>query len=199
MANIDNTLLWSDDPAKFDEITAGLTFNQGDNEMREPGKLYFRCRGRIPHEAIKEFSAKHPDMTFYAEHSFEYDWWSEVHTVEYKAGESRQIGLKPAYSFISEPGQDLDALMQDVPKELEAKATEIFKRVDRVINDPDKGMFIDWCKDEITVTVEHDGYRMQATKIMNEVGGIKLFKAHEIKNVEWRQIHDTTMIDGLPF
>ena len=199
MANIDNTTLWANNPVKFDEITAGLIFGQQDEECRTPGVIYARSRNGIPHDKIEKLSAIHPDITFYAEHSFEFDMYCKVWTIEYKAGESKEIKVEPSYMFCYEPGCNPASFEESVPcyAELEAKIVAFFKRLDVQV-EGQNGLKIDWCQEEVTVTVEHDGYRMQATKHEHEIDNLKLFKSH-IKTVEWQEVGNSTPDDNLPF
>jgi len=184
MANIDNTVLWSDNPEKFDEITKGVEFIECRLEDREPGSVYLRSRGKVPHEEIEAFSAVHPDMAFYAEHSFECTLWDTIWTVEYKKGASKVTKATANYMETVVP----EKIKEQVPcyDDLYRKLYKIFARLDPEHEDPHQG--IDWCESEVTVNVEQDGYRLQATKAGQMVDDIKAFKKKVVEREVWDEV-----------
>jgi hypothetical protein len=195
MANIDNTKLTSDNAERFDEITQNLTFKNEHYIDREPGVIFVRTAWGIPHEKIKELSGNYPDMTFHAEYSFESVMWDTIHHVQYKAGEDEVMNLEPNYMHTAIP----EHIEKQVScyEELLEKAMDVFKRVD-VVKDDEKGdKFIDWCDADVAVTVEHDGYKMQATKSYSQIEKIQCFKARETTTVDWLPVRDE--IDDIPF
>ncbi|MDZ7699503.1 MAG: hypothetical protein U5R49_22055 [Deltaproteobacteria bacterium] len=191
MANIDNTVLTSDNPEVFDEITKDFKFQHARDIHREPGRLFAETISGVPHEEIRELSKKNPEMTFIAKYSFEYDFWSEINHVEYKAGVDKLVRIEPNYSFT----EDTD-IKNAVPcfDELFKKLLSIFSRLDVCVDDPKKGKYIDWCDAEVSAAVEHEGYRMSAKKRFIEIDDIRVFKAREVVTIEWDQV-----IDEIPF
>lgn len=189
MANIDNTVLTSDNAERFDEITKNLNFKGTRSIDRSPGEIFVRTSWGVPHEEIKELSAKHPDMIFHAIHSFEFNTWDTEYHVDYTAGEDEVVNAVPGYMW---PVQE--QLEKEVPcyKELLDKVIEVFKRVDIVVDDPNGGgKCIEWCDAEVAVTVEHEGYRMRAKKNLSQIEEIKCYRARETKTVEWDAVIGT--------
>ena len=197
MANIDHTILTSDNAERFDEITKNLSFENEDSVQREPGELYIRTRWGVPHRDIKALSEKYPDITLKAVFSFEYDRHSEIQHVQYIGGKDEVIDLERGYMR-----PVMEELEKTVPcyDELLNKAIEIFERVDVLVDDPEKGKSIDWCDAEVTVVVEHDGYKMSVKKYSSSIEEIQCFKAREIKSVEWSEIKESDVdTNSIPF
>ena len=195
MANIDNTRLTSENAEQFDEITKNLTFKNQHYINRAPGEIFVRTAWGVPHKEIKALSEKYPDITFDAEYSFESVLWDTIHHVQYKAGENKVMNLEPSYTHISLP-EHIEKQVKCHEKLLE-KAMDVFKRVD-VVKDDEKGdKFIDWCDADVTVTVEHDGYKMQATKSYSQIEKIECFKARETTTVDWLPVE--AEINDIPF
>lgn len=189
MANVDNIMLTSDNSERFDEITKEFKFKGERSIEREPGKIFVRTIWGIPRDEIKELSKKHPDMTFYAEHSFECSMWDTIYHVNYTAGKDEVVDAEPSYMW---PTQE--QLEKEIPcyKELLDKVIEVFKRVDIVVDDPNGGgKCIEWCEAEVTVVVEHKGYRMRAKKNLSQIEEIKCYRARETKTVEWDAVIGT--------
>lgn len=186
MANIDNTTLWSDNPAKFDEVTRNLEFERQRDIYREPGKIYLETAWGVPRDEIKALSAQHPDITFYAQHSFEHSWHDTIYTVEYKAGEKEKV-IKAEPSYIM---PIMDEIAKQVPcyEELEKKLIEVFERLDVEVTDDDGNKAINWADAEVTATVEHDGYKMQAFKYHSMVEELKVYKARKVETTEWEEV-----------
>ena len=185
MGNIDMTVLTSDDTTKFDEITADLTFATEVSIHREPGKIIVDTAIGIPNGEIADLSEKNPDITFLAEYSFMSELYDSIHKVQYKAGKSELIEILPCYWA---PGSS--AIKEKVPcfDELLEKVKIIFERLDVVVDDPEAGKSIDWCDDEVRVSIEHNNYRMKATKRHSFIEDIECFMARETKNMEWEKI-----------
>lgn len=188
MANIDHTTLWSDNSEKFDELTRNLEFKRGRSVDREPGKIHIRTAWGVPHDEIKELSKQHPDMTFYATHSFEADWYCNIYTVEYKNGADEVIKAEPGYMW-----EDVnETIKSSVPcyDVLQEKLLTIFKRLDIEKDNPENGKHIDWVDGEVCITVEHEGYRMKAIKTGYRVDILKVSKARKVETIEWGEIND---------
>lgn len=189
MANIDDTTLWSDNPEKFDEITRNIELGQRDELYREPGKIYLSTAWGVPVEKIQQLADQHPDMTFWAKHSFEYNLYDTLYTVEYRAGEKeRVIRVEPGY-MIADISDEIKA---QVPcyGVLEEKLMAVFKRLDIEVTNDNDSKAIDFVDADVTVTVEHDGYKMQAKKYFNNVDEIKFFEARKIENTTWIELPD---------
>ncbi len=195
MANIDNTTLWADNQEKFDEITAGIAFPRQRHLEREPGKLFLQTAWGVPHEEIRELSAKHPDMALTAIHSFDHSFHDELFTVEYNAGQDRVLKVEPSYM--------VDCVPEEVKKRvpcyevLEEKLFEVCKRLDVEREDPEKGKFVSWVQAEVTITVEHGGYKMRATKSGHSIEDVSFMKAVEVKETRWEPVTENG--DEVPF
>jgi hypothetical protein len=199
MANIDNTTLWSDNPEKFDEITRNLKFSRQRDVWREPGKIHAGTAWGVPVDEIQRLADQNPDMTFYAKHSFEHSWHDTIYTVEYKAGEKeRVIQAEPSYMTTVVP----DEIKAKVPcyEELEKKLMDVFRRLDVEVTNENGDKGIDFVDADVTVTVEHDGYRMQAKKYFNNVDEIKVFEARKIEDTKWVELaKDEEWAEDCPF
>jgi hypothetical protein len=186
MANIDNTVLTSDNPAKFDEITRDIKFDKAWIVSREPGKLFLEQRWGVPHEDLIRLSRAHPEVTFRAQYSFEHDWYSTLHHAEYKNGEQVAYHIEHGYSIDDKP----EGVPEKSHKELWDKATEIFKRVD-VIRENEKGdKYIDWFDGMMTIEVTNGEYKMQASKHTHFIDEVVYLKAREVKEIVWEKVQE---------
>jgi hypothetical protein len=186
MANIDNTTLWSDNKEKFEEIIKDTGFDYTPCQHQEPGKFQFSTRNGVPYSGIKKLSAQHPDITLWATFSFEHSWHDTLFTFEFKNGEGKSIKAEPNY-MLSEDEYHTKAEVHCYD-ELEKKFLSIFKRLDIEIQDADGDKVIEWIDAEVTVKVEHEGFKMQGTKLRSQIDDIKIFKARKVETVEWDEI-----------
>ena len=195
MANVDNTTLTSNDANRFDEITKNLKFEKAYFMSREPGVIIAQTAWGVPHEEIIALSAKYRDMTFNAVFSFESERYETEYHVQYNAVKFEVIDVEPGY---------LVPLKKDIRAQIPCydalldKATEVFKRVDIVVDDPEKGKYIDWCDSEVTVLVEHYGYKMRARKHRSIIDDIECFKGREDKEIKWDEVKNNEIPD-IPF
>ena len=203
MANIDNTILTSDNAKQFDEITKGITFKGERNIERRPGQIFIQTSQGVPFQDIQKLSNENIDIIFSAKYSFESELWGTVYHVKYRAGEDKVVDAEPNYMW---PVKDWHEKEVPCYNELIDKIKRIFEQVDIVVDDREiqeemqefflishyvGGKKIEWFEGELTIVVEHDGYKMSATKMGSQVDDIKCFKAKEIKTVEWEEISDS--------
>lgn len=185
---INFTKLWSDNPDKFDEIITDINFFNMTDITKESGQTIISTADRIPHDEIVEFSIKHPDITFLADFSFEHETYDTIYREKYKNGKYQTVKISPGYclSHVSV------SIKESVPcyDLLENKLISLFERLDIERQVDNDRSFIDWVETEVTATVEHDGYRMQATKRRNFIDDIKLYEAHKVENIEWWRVHE---------
>lgn len=197
MSNINTTKLWSDNPEKFDEIITGINFFNMTEITKKPGEVIIYTASRIPHDEIVEISAKHPNMTFLAEFSFEYEGHDTIYRKKYKNGEYQTVKISPGYCL----SHASVSIKESVPcyDVLKNKLISLFERLDIERHDDNGICFIDWVETEVTATVEHNGYRMQATKQRNFINDIKLYKSHKVEKIEWWRVNEDQDVPPLPF
>ena len=195
MGNINRTTLWCDDKEKFDEVTKNINFcNCTSNPDPEPGKLRIKTAGGVPHDEIKELSAKHPDMILEAKFSFEEEDFNTKYSLEYKNGKATETKIEPNY-FIPAVSHEIEENLLCYDSLL-WKLIAVFERLD-VVKYNDKGeRFIDWVEGEVTATVEHEGYKIKGTKRYDRVDDIKIFKANKIEKIQWEEVREN---NGVPF
>ena len=189
MSNTNYTVITGNDKERFDEITKNLEFRNLYEIRREPGLIIAQTVWISPFEEIKALSKKYPAIIFSAVYTLESDGWDTEYHYQFKSGNAEFIGVKPNYQF-----PYLEWLKQEVPcfDELFERIMEIFRRVDPVVDDPEKGERIDWCLDEVTAVVEKDRYRMSAKKGGNRIENIQCFHKKENNESEWVEVEKET-------
>jgi len=150
-----------------------------------------------PCEKIKAVSREFPNDVITCRYSNEGDWYSQIHIVEYRNGNEKIVDIEPGYTSGHIPlidEKDRDAIIK--------KATAYCRKLDTTRTDNDGKMFIDWFKEKVCFTFEHDGadgkkYRVEATKNLHDLG-FKIFEGH-VKH-DWREItNEFLTAHELPF
>ena len=203
MANYNRTKLTCNDLHRFSEIIndnpftwphTGQAYEEEPIELEGNGFAYIESRNSDPHKEIKQMSAKNPDLTFTAEYSYESDWYSVIHTVEYTNGKCKELDQKANYllTMIDTHG------FEDNYNKLIDRAEEIFERMDTVLEDGVKK--IDFIGEKVILTVEDDNYQIRLSKegcMIETIGIFKKQKVASFKPVPITVVHDIDF--DLPF
>lgn len=187
--NWDCMTLSSDNKEKFNDIMkywepSGIRIDRREDK---DGEVYFKSQP-VPHDAVKELSAKHPDMTFTADCSFEHEWWRQVFQIEYKVGGDRLVNIKANYMW---PYGNVATIPKADIEQLEEKITQIFRRIDPFIPEQKK---IDWYPNEVMVSAEQGEWKMEATKAREQVIDVKVYRKKI--TTAWEKIDLKEDIDG---
>ncbi len=157
-----------------------LDYKEGDTE------LFAVTAWGVPDEKIKEVSKQFPNDVITCRYSFEHDWYSDVHIVDYRNGAEKEVNIKPGYMtghiFLNSE-KDRDAIIE--------KAIAFCRKLDTTETNKDGELFINWLAEKVCYTFEHNGadgkkYRVEATKEMRNVIDFKVYEGH-IK-YDWREI-----------
>jgi hypothetical protein len=196
MANIDQTILTSDNPERLDAIMKEAVFNrERGREHQGPGKWLIETAWGVPHEEITKLSKNNPAMTFKAVYSFEHNLYSEIDILEYKDGEYT-FNKEPGYLYSLKGNGNIFDKPFFIP--LREKAESIFRRIDVVRQNDEGKPFIDWYTEDITLDVVFNDYKMTATKRGPHVEDISVFKMRKVEEITWDEVK-LSPSDMLPF
>jgi len=194
MANWDDTLLICSNPEVVKKAALAIRWVKGYNNWKEGDtKFYGTTVGCVPFMEVIEISKQFPDDVITCEYSIEVDRWSEIHTIEYRNGESELIGISPSYMLGTIPlknNEDIDGIHN--------RAIAFCRRLDLMEMDKDGRLFINWFDKEVCLKFEYDGvdgkkYKVEATKCREYVD----FKIYEgLIKYDWRELSKE---DDLPF
>jgi hypothetical protein len=196
MANINNTVLTCNNMQRFKELMTSK-WNEILNAKHEvttgdDDSVFIKTRWGIPEEEIMQLSKESPDLTFTAEFSFEADWYSVIHRVEYKNGQDDEVEQRANYMIL----QSKKVLsMVDSCEKLLDQAENIFKRIDFKLDEKGRKMVF-FLMNEIVLTVEDDAYLLKVSKIGSQLEVKECFR--KVKKTTTELIPITTD-DSLPF
>lgn len=166
MANINNTRLTCSDMQRFTEILenkwmAEIKKKHDAGFDKDKGELCAETRWGVLDDEIYQMSKENPDLTFTADFSFEGDWYSVIHKVEFRDGEAKEVDQIPVY---------MDCTLRDTREmgdhyeKLLNVAKGIFRRVDtEVFKDGTK--MICFNMNKIAVTVQDEDFLMIISKM----------------------------------
>jgi len=159
----------------------GAGWNEGDME------IYVSTRWGIPHDKVKEVSNQFPDDVIVCKYSFECDYFSEIHTVEYRNGQGTEVDIEPSYMYNPIPLKN-----EKDQKTIYEKAAALYKKLDAKEKKEDGSLSIKWFDEEICYKFEHDGedgkkYRIETTK-QNSLINFKVFEG--IVKYDWKELDD---------
>lgn len=201
------TTIWSDNDELFRKVTkdwapedASITGRRDTN-----GKAcIFTYAEWFPRKAIERLSAVHPEMTFTARNSDDYNPnASRDYFYEFKAGEGKLVNVQANYAWpVFEGINDTQASVPgsiQVPDKatvgrLEEIITEVFRRIDVTTGEGEK-MNVNFYDGEVSVTTECDGWKMKATKSGSYVFDVKLYR--KIASIGWVKLNQN-IDDDIP-
>ena len=197
MANWDDTELKCSNPEVVKAFATALEemdYNGTKSWKDGDTKIQVHTRNSVPHNKVKEISNQFPDDVINCRYSFESEQFSEVHTVEYRNGEDKEVGIEPGYMSSLIPldnENDRDAIHD--------KAVAFCRRLDTSETDKDGKMSLNWFKEEVCYKFEYDGadgkkYRIEATKCQAQID-FKVFEG--LVKYDWREVTSTS--DDVPF
>lgn len=165
-------------------------WKDGDTDIR------VHTRNDIPDDKVKEISKQFPGDVITCRYSFEYDFYSQVFTVEYRNGEGKEVNIEPGYMFGHIPlnnDNDRDAIYK--------KTIAFYRRLDTTETDKDGKFSLNWFDEEVCYKFEHDGadgkkYRIEATKGRSHID-FKVFEGHV--KYDWQEIPNNTGGGDVPF
>lgn len=170
MANYHFTRLKCTNPEVVDAVVNEINFSFGYgsdfDEAWWPGdtEFYVCTRSSLPHDEVKKISKQFSEALITCHYSGSHTDFSEVWTVEHKAGEDNVVSLEPSYVPLT--NQQYEFLDWD---SIYSKAKAFFCRLDTTETDEKGNLFINWFDEEVTYKFRHnatDGkkYRIEATK-----------------------------------
>ena len=189
MANHTQTILWSDNPEKFDEITKDIELGLSWVDGLEPGSLLITTQRWSPGGQIIELSEKNPEITFFAEYTFDSDNNNTIFKFQYLSGKEELIDIMPNYFYppesesITEQAPCYDKLLQ--------KLFDVFRLLDVVAEDSEGIKHINWVDAEVTASVVLDGFKLTGTKIDHIIDDLQLYREVRIESEEWVRVQDT--------
>jgi hypothetical protein len=176
MANYDRMVLWSDSAEAFKQIMQGFNpsvrYESRDDILdgENPRVIFDSCP--VPHEAVVELSAAHPDITFYGNILFEYENFINTYKNSYKNGKCELIDYVCNYFWPC----SVDGIPEKEKQELRDKIVKIFNLVDQVSFTKDGDAMSEMYPDEVSVSAEAGDYKMIATKKGEEITDVQIFK-----------------------
>ncbi|MFZ4439423.1 MAG: hypothetical protein ACOYOS_13420 [Syntrophales bacterium] len=193
MPNWDNTTLTC---SNTEAVKACATAIQSDSKpfMRDQSdykegdtEFYASTAWDVPHEKIKEVSKQFPNDVIVCGYSFDGDLHLELHTVEYRNGEDRVVGIEPSYMSGTIP------LNNDKDREaIHDKAVAFCRRLDTTETDKDGKLSLNRFNEEVCYKFEHDvangkKYRIEATKLGHQIV-FKVFEGHI--RYDWQELQN---------
>jgi len=155
-----------------------------------PDKLFFEA-SPLPYEELIELSKRYPSLTFLAECTFECEWYTKRHFLEYKSGVITTKNIIPEYMKSCNDEAANINMPKEIFEKLETQILEIFQRIDHIVIDSDGDMHLEEYPFEVSVSAEEGDWRMTLIKIGIIVNAPKIYKKRH--TFEWEEVEPDSM------